>query len=43
MVCDGFTSGITFHQVHSYLPRKRVSLSIGRYHIILLGDRGTHV
>ena len=32
---------ITFHQACGYLPSRRASPPLGRYEVILLGDRGT--
>jgi len=37
------SAAITFRQARSYLPRRRASLTLGRYQVILLGDRGTYV
>jgi len=33
-------AAITFRQACSYLPSRRASPPFGRYHVILLGDRG---
>ena len=41
-ICSVVSLAVTFHQVRGYFPSQR-DQSLGRYQIILLGDRGTQV